>query len=205
VQKRRVLCEIGTKYVYDLKYINVSLCWFKRLIVGFSTREHWLDPEPDYVKFVVDTGALQQGFLRVAQFSSVNIIPLLLHIQLPFRIMSKKQIWQISDIVMLFWIWGSNGNRSTFTLFGLTTFNKQTKEWSKRGYRFLPRLPNFKHSISIRSVKDLSHLLFPSLKFVTILTNFLRNRHSSFPMSNQQSLEPNSVALNVDTCPSEKS
>jgi hypothetical protein len=90
MQTHRVLNEVRTKYVYDLKYISVGLHWFKRLIVGFSMREHWLDPEPVYVKLVVDTGALQQGFLPVSQFFSVNIIPLLLHTQLPSRVISKK-------------------------------------------------------------------------------------------------------------------
>lgn len=91
MQTGRVRCEVRTKYVYDLKYIDVCLHWFKRLIVGFSTRGHLFDPEPVYVKFVVDTGAMQQGFLPVAQFFSFNIIPLLLHIQLPSRIISKKK------------------------------------------------------------------------------------------------------------------
>jgi len=85
--------------VYDPKYINVSLHWFRWLIVGFSARGHWFDPEPVYIKFVVDAGALQQDFLRVDQIFSVSIIALLLHTQFPSRIISKKQIWEISDIV----------------------------------------------------------------------------------------------------------
>jgi hypothetical protein len=79
------------------------------------------------VKSVVDTGSLQ-GFLRMAQYFSVNIIPFLPHTELPSRIISKKQILKISDIViivMLFWIWGSIGNSGTFTVFGLTMFKKK--------------------------------------------------------------------------------
>ena len=89
-------------------------------------------------------------------------------------------------------------------MFGLTTFNKK-KEWNKLDYRFLPWLSVFEQTTSIRSVKDLSYLLFPSLKFVTILASFKFNRHSSFAQAIQQSLELNPVALNMETCPSEKS
>jgi len=82
---------------------------------------------------------------------------------------------------------------------------KKIRGWSKRDYRFLLWPSNFEHPISIRSVKDLSYLFFPSLRFVTILATFIFNRHSPFPKSIQQSLEPNSAAFNLETCPPKSS
>jgi hypothetical protein len=110
--------------VFHIKYINVSLHSFRRLIVGFSTRGHWFDPEPVYVKCCGGHRVTATGFSTRGSFFSANIILLFLRTQLSSRIINKKkQIWQISDIVVFFCLWRSVGNKSTFTLFGLTKFN----------------------------------------------------------------------------------
>jgi hypothetical protein len=53
---------------------------------GISPRKPGLDPRPVHVRFVVDRVALGQVFHRVPWFSSVSIIPPVLHIHLHLHV-----------------------------------------------------------------------------------------------------------------------
>jgi hypothetical protein len=59
--------------------INKAEPWLRRLVAGLSPRRPGFDPGSVHVGFVVDKVALGQGFPRVVRFSSVNVIPPVLH------------------------------------------------------------------------------------------------------------------------------
>jgi hypothetical protein len=76
---REKLCHIG----YDISgNAGLAVPWLKRLVAGLSVRKPRFAPSLVHVGFVVDKVALEQGFLRVLQFSSVSIIPPLFDIHL---------------------------------------------------------------------------------------------------------------------------
>ena len=54
--------------------------WRSRLDAGVSPRRPVFDSKPARVRFVMDKVAMGQGFPRVLQFCSVNIIPQILSV-----------------------------------------------------------------------------------------------------------------------------
>jgi hypothetical protein len=60
-------------------YLTSTLPRLRRPIVGLTPRRAQISPRPVHMRFVMDKVPVGQVFLRELRFSSVNIIPLMLH------------------------------------------------------------------------------------------------------------------------------
>ena len=74
------------------KTARVDLPWHRGLVSGFSPRRAGFDPRPVHVGFLV---AVRQVFLRVFQFSPVNIIPPTIYNHLHLHVaLTRRTKWR---------------------------------------------------------------------------------------------------------------
>jgi hypothetical protein len=90
---RTVLLRIwGT---LDKKVLSLTVSWFRRLIACLSLWSPYFDCSSDHVRFLVDTVALGQSFVRVRSFSPVSIISALLHGYRHLILVLTRTNWRI--------------------------------------------------------------------------------------------------------------
>ena len=68
-------CFFGCRGALGRKELSPTLPWFRRLVACLSSWSPYFDCSSDHVRFLVDTVALGEVFVRVRSFSPVSIIP----------------------------------------------------------------------------------------------------------------------------------
>ena len=72
-------CSFGYRKALDRKVLSLTVLWFRRLVASLSSWSPYFGRSSDPVRFLVDTVALGEVFVRVRPFSPVSTIPAVLH------------------------------------------------------------------------------------------------------------------------------
>jgi hypothetical protein len=82
-------CSFGCRGALGRKELSLTVPWFRRLVACLSSWSSYFDCSLDHVRFLMDTVALGEVFVRVRPFSPVSIIPAVLHGYLHLTLLTR--------------------------------------------------------------------------------------------------------------------